>query len=61
MINITGEKRFSFDAYVKVHQEVYQDLRQNDEFIPEGKRVRDLLQDLSPISEFCKTKNNDNV
>jgi hypothetical protein len=61
MINITGEKRFSFDAYVKVHQEVYQDLRQNDEFIPEGKRVRDLLQDLSPISECCKTKNNDNV
>ena len=37
------KKRFSFDTYVNIHQEAYQDLRQNDEVIPEDKRVRDLL------------------
>jgi hypothetical protein len=37
------KKKFSFETYVNIHQEAYQDLRQNDEIIPEGKRVRDLL------------------
>lgn len=38
------KKKFSFETYVNIHQEAYQDLRQNDEIIPEDKRVRDLLK-----------------
>ena len=37
------KKKFSFDTYVNIHQEAYQDLRQHDEVIPEDKRVRDFL------------------
>jgi len=37
------KKKFSFDTYINIHQEAYQDLRQHDEVIPEDKRVRDLL------------------
>jgi protein-tyrosine phosphatase len=33
----------SFDTYVNIHHEAYQDLQQNDEIIPEDKCVRDLL------------------
>jgi hypothetical protein len=36
-------KKFSFDVYVNIHQEAYQDSWQHDEAIPEDKRVRDFL------------------
>jgi hypothetical protein len=38
------KKRFSFEAYVTVHQEAYEDLEQYGEHVSEEKRVRDLLQ-----------------
>jgi len=43
-------KKFSFDTYVHIHQEAYQDLRQNDEIIPEDKRVRDFLSGIKDQS-----------
>ena len=54
------KKRFSFDTYVNIHQEAYQDLRQNDEIIPEDKRVRDLLtgikdQSLNAAKQMIKS------
>jgi len=39
----SARKKFSFETYINIHQEAYQDLRQNDEIIPEDKCVRDLL------------------
>jgi hypothetical protein len=36
-------KRFSFDTYVTIHQEAFEDLQQYGETITEDKRVRDLL------------------
>lgn len=44
------KKKFSFDTYVNIHQEAYQDLHQNDETIPEDKRVRDLLTGIKDAS-----------
>jgi len=44
------KKKFSFETYVNIHQEAYQDLRQNDEIIPEDKRVRDLLTGIKDTS-----------
>jgi hypothetical protein len=44
------KKKFSFETYVNIHQEAYQDLRQNDEIIPEDKRVRDLLTGINDTS-----------
>jgi hypothetical protein len=38
------KKRFTFEAYVTVHQEAYKDLEQYGEHVSEEKRVRDLLQ-----------------
>jgi hypothetical protein len=38
------KKRFSFEMYVTIHQEAYEDLEQYGEHISEEKRVRDLLQ-----------------
>jgi len=43
-------KKFSFDVYVNIHQEAYQDLQQNDEIIPEDKRVRDFLSGIKDQS-----------
>jgi len=44
------KKRFSFETYVNIHQEAYQDHRQNDETIPEDKRVCDLLTGIKDTS-----------
>lgn len=44
------KKRFSYETYVNIHQEVYQDLRQNDEIIMEDKRVRDLSTGIRDLS-----------
>jgi hypothetical protein len=38
------KKKFSFETYVTIHQEAYEDLEQYGEHISEEKRVRDLLQ-----------------
>jgi hypothetical protein len=38
------KKRFSFETYVTIHQEAYEDLEQYGEHISDEKRVRDLLQ-----------------
>jgi len=37
-------KKFSFETYVTVHQEAFEDLEQYGQHIPADKRVRDLLQ-----------------
>jgi hypothetical protein len=44
------KKKFSLETYVNIHQEAYQDLRQNDEVIPEDKRVQDLLTGIKDTS-----------
>jgi hypothetical protein len=38
------KKKFSFETYVTIHQEAFEDLEQYGEHISEEKRVRDLLQ-----------------
>jgi len=37
-------KHFSFESYVTMHQDAYEDLEQYGQFISADKRVRDLLQ-----------------
>ncbi len=37
-------KRFSFETYVTIHQDAYEDLEQYGQFVTPDKRVRDLLQ-----------------
>jgi uncharacterized phage-associated protein len=37
-------KKFSFETYVTIHQEAFEDLEQYGQQIPADKRVRDLLQ-----------------
>jgi hypothetical protein len=37
------KKRFSFETYITIHQEAYEDLEQYGELISQDKRVRDLL------------------
>ncbi len=44
------KKKFSFETYVSIHQEAYEDLEQYGEHISEEKRVRDLLQGLKDPS-----------
>ncbi len=38
------KKKFSFETYISIHQEAYENLEQYGEHISEEKRVRDLLQ-----------------
>jgi len=44
------KKRFSFETYVTIHQEAYEDLEQYGEHVSEEKRVRDLLQGIKDPS-----------
>jgi len=37
-------KRFSFETYVTIHQDAYEDLEQYGQIVSADKRVRDLLQ-----------------
>jgi len=45
-----AKKRFSFETYVTIHQEAYEDLEQDGEHVSEEKRVRDLLQGIKDPS-----------
>jgi hypothetical protein len=44
------KKKFSFETYVSIHQEAFEDLEQYGEHISEEKRVRDLLQGIKDPS-----------
>jgi hypothetical protein len=49
------KKRFSFETYVTIHQEAYEDLEQYGEPVSEDKRVRDLLQGIKdPAAKAAK-------
>jgi hypothetical protein len=39
-----GCKKFSFEMYVTIHQDAYEDLEQYGQMISADKQVRDLLQ-----------------
>jgi hypothetical protein len=43
-------KKFTFETYVTIHQDLYADLSQYGEIISEEKRVRDLLQGIKDNS-----------
>jgi hypothetical protein len=48
-------KRFSFETYVTIHQEAYEDIEQYGEIISAEKRVRDLLQGIrDPKADVAK-------
>jgi hypothetical protein len=48
-------KRFSFDTYVTIHQEAFEDLAQYGHDIPSDKHVRDLLNGIKdPKAEAAK-------
>jgi hypothetical protein len=42
-------KCFSFETYVTIHQDAYEDLEQYGQVIPPDKRVRDLLQGIKDL------------